>query len=47
MPNTSTQPGKLSATLVLDDTVTLAGDLSALLDGRLTLEEIEQFSRDA
>jgi diguanylate cyclase (GGDEF)-like protein len=41
MPNVPAQPGKLSATLVLDDAVRLAGQLSSLLDGRLQLDTVQ------
>ncbi len=41
MPNAPAQSGKLSATLVLDDAVRLAGQLSSLLDGRLQLDVVQ------
>lgn len=41
MPNAPAQPGKLPATLLLDDAVCLAGQLSSLLDGRLQLDGIQ------
>ena len=41
MPNAPAQPGKLSANLVLDGAVRLAGQLSSLLDGRLQLDAVQ------
>ncbi len=40
MSNLEAQPGKLAATLVLDNEVRLAGQLSSLLDGRLELDSV-------
>ena len=40
MPNDPEQPAKLAATLALDETVQLSGQLSSLLDGRLQLETV-------
>ena len=40
MPNAPTQPGKLFATLALDTTVRLKGEISCLLDGRLQLSSL-------
>ncbi len=40
MSNVPEQQGKLSATLVLDDAVCLAGQISSLLDGRLRLDAV-------
>jgi diguanylate cyclase (GGDEF)-like protein len=40
MSNATAQKGRLSATLVLDDTVSLSGELSSLLDGRLQLDDV-------
>ena len=41
MSNVPAQQGKLSATLVLDDAVRLAGQISSLLDGRLRLDGVQ------
>lgn len=41
MSNVPAQHGKLTATLVLDDAVRLAGKISSLLDGRLCLEGVQ------
>jgi len=41
MPNAPAQPGKLSANLVLDGAVRMAGQLSSLLDGRLQLDAVQ------
>jgi diguanylate cyclase (GGDEF)-like protein len=41
MPNIPAQQGKLSATLVLDDAVELAGQISSMMDGRLRLDRIQ------
>jgi len=41
MSNTPAQNGTLSATLVLDDAVELAGQISSLMDGRLRLEVVQ------
>lgn len=41
MTDIPTQPGKFSATLVLEDDVRLGGVLSTLLDGRVQLEAVE------
>jgi len=41
MSNATAQPGTLSATLILDDAVRLAGQISSLLDGRLQLDAIQ------
>ncbi len=41
MPNAPAQPGKLSANLLLDGAVRLAGQLSSLLDGRLQLDAVQ------
>ncbi|HEY6130373.1 MAG TPA: hypothetical protein VIV27_00055, partial [Halioglobus sp.] len=40
MSITPAQPGKLSAILLLNDAVRLAGQLSSLLDGRLQLDAV-------
>jgi diguanylate cyclase (GGDEF)-like protein len=41
MSNVPAPQGKLSATLVLDDAVRLAGEISSLLDGRLRLDDVQ------
>ncbi len=41
MSNTPTQPGTLSATLLLDNAVRITGHLSSLLDGRLQLDAVQ------
>lgn len=41
MSNVPAQQSKLSATLVLDDAVELAGQISSLMDGRLKLECVQ------
>ena len=45
MPNAPAQPGKLPATLLLDDAVCLAGQLSSLLDGRLQFDGAQILDR--
>ncbi len=41
MPNAPAQPGMLPATLILDNAVRLAGQLSSLLDGRLQFDVVQ------